>query len=66
MIVIDHGNGVQTYYAHCNQLYKGVGTQVNQGDIIATVGSTGNSTGPDLHLEIRVNGVAYNPSYYTY
>lgn len=66
MIVIDHGNGVQTYYAHCNQLYKGVGTQVNQGDIIATVGSTGNSTGPHLHLEIRVNGVAYNPSYYTY
>ena len=66
MIVIDHGNGVQTYYAHCSSLYKSAGTYVNQGDIIAAVGSTGNSTGPHLHLEVRVNGVAYNPSNYAY
>ena len=66
MIVIDHGNGVQTYYAHCSKLYKSAGTYVNQGDIIAAVGSTGNSTGPHLHLEVRVNGVAYNPSNYAY
>lgn len=66
MIVIDHGNGVQTYYAHCSKLYKSVGTYVNQGDTIAAVGSTGNSTGSHLHLEVRVNGIAYNPKNYVY
>lgn len=66
MIAISHGNGVQTYYGHCSQLYVTAGTYVNQGDVIAAVGSTGNSTGNHLHLEIRVNGVAYNPQYYLY
>lgn len=66
MIVITHGNGVQTYYAHCSSLYVSAGTQVSQGQTIATVGSTGNSTGPHLHLEVRVNGVAYNPQNYVY
>ena len=66
MVVITHENGVQTYYAHCSQLYASTGTYVNQGDVIAAVGSTGNSTGNHLHLEIRVNGVAYNPQYYLY
>jgi len=64
MITINHGNGVVTYYAHCNALYKSVGEHVNQGDIIAAVGSTGNSTGPHLHLEVRLNGTAYNPDKY--
>lgn len=66
MIVITHNNGIQTYYAHCNSLYVSAGTQVSQGQTIATVGSTGNSTGPHLHLEVRVNGVAYNPQNYVY
>ena len=66
MIVISHGNGVQTYYGHCSQLYLSAGATVSQGQTIATVGSTGNSTGPHLHLEIRVNGVAYNPQNYLY
>ena len=66
MLVISHGNGVQTYYAHCSKLYVGAGSQVSQGQSIAAVGSTGNSTGPHLHLEIRVNGVAYNPQNYLY
>ena len=66
MLVISHGNGVQTYYAHCSKLYVGTGTQVSQGQSIAAVGSTGNSTGPHLHLEIRVNGIAYNPQNYLY
>ena len=66
MVVISHGNGVQTYYGHCNQLYVSAGQTVSQGSTIATVGSTGNSTGPHLHLEIRVNGVAYNPQNYLY
>lgn len=66
MVVITHENGVQTYYAHCNSLCVSNGTYVTQGQKIATVGSTGNSTGPHLHLEVRVNGVAYNPQNYVY
>ena len=66
MIVISHGNGVQTYYAHCQSLYLLAGAQVAQGQTIATVGSTGNSTGPHLHLEVRLNGIAYNPQNYVY
>ena len=66
MVVINHGNGVETYYGHCSKLYVTAGQQVNQGDVIAAVGNTGNSTGPHLHLEIRVNGVAYNPQNYLY
>lgn len=66
LVKISHGNGIETYYGHCSQLYAKVGQYVNQGDIIAAVGSTGNSTGPHLHLEIRVDGIAYNPQNYVY
>lgn len=66
MVVINHGNGVETYYAHCSKLFVSAGQQVNQGAVIAAVGNTGNSTGPHLHLEVRVNGVAYNPQNYVY
>lgn len=66
LLVITHGNGVQTYYGHCSRLYVSAGENVSQGQTIAAVGSTGNSTGPHLHLEVRVNGVAYNPQNYVY
>lgn len=66
LIKISHGNGVETWYAHCNELYGTVGQEVEAGDVIAAVGSTGNSTGNHLHLEIRVNGVAINPQQYLY
>lgn len=66
MIVITHSNGIQTYYGHCQKLYVSAGAKVSQGQTIAAVGSTGNSTGPHLHLEVRVNGVAYNPQNYVY
>ena len=66
LIVIAHANNVQTYYAHCSRLYVNAGDTVNQGDIIGAVGNTGNSTGPHLHLEVRVNGVAKNPQNYVY
>jgi murein DD-endopeptidase MepM/ murein hydrolase activator NlpD len=66
MVIISHGNGVETYYEHCSKIYVSVGDTVSQGDTIAAVGSTGNSTGPHLHLEVRVNGVAYNPQNYVY
>ena len=66
LIVITHNNGVQTYYGHCSKINVTAGTKVSQGQVIGNVGSTGNSTGPHLHLEIRVNGIAYNPQNYLY
>ncbi len=66
LIKITHENDVETWYGHCSQLYATVGQQVKAGDVIAAVGSTGNSTGPHLHLEIRLNGTAINPQQYLY
>lgn len=66
LIVITHANGVQTYYAHCNSISVSTGQKVSSGQKIGAVGSTGNSTGPHLHLEVRVNGIAYNPQNYLY
>lgn len=66
MIIISHGNGVQTVYGHCSQLLVSRGQKVGQGQVIGKVGSTGNSTGPHLHLEVRVNGVLQNPQNYVY
>ncbi len=63
-IIIDHGGGIQTLYAHNSNLYVKVGQYVNQGDVIAAMGSTGNSTGNHCHFEIRINGVAVNPAKY--
>jgi uncharacterized membrane protein len=61
VITIDHGNGYMTRYGHCSSIYVSVGEQVFQGQNIAAVGSTGWSTGPHCHFEIRIDGVAYNP-----
>ncbi len=63
-IIINHGDGIQTLYAHCSNLYVKQGQYVNQGDIIAAMGSTGNSTGTHLHFEIRINGQYANPANY--
>lgn len=65
-VKISHGSNVETVYGHCSKLYVKVGQKVSQGEAIAAVGSTGNSSGPHLHLEIRVNGVAQNPQLYLY
>ena len=66
LVIVSHGNGVETYYAHCNKIYTSVGKEVTTNDVIAEVGSTGNSTGPHLHLEVRVNGEIMNPQNYLY
>ncbi len=64
MIVLNHGNGWQTLYAHLSALYVGCGQSVVQGGIIGTIGSTGNSTGSHLHFEMMLNGVRLNPHDY--
>lgn len=66
LVIIAHSDSVQTYYAHCSKIYVSQGQSVSQGQVICAVGSTGNSTGPHLHLEIRENGVAKNPQNYLY
>lgn len=63
-VVIDHGDGYSTLYGHCSAIYVTVGQQVNQGDVIAAVGNTGWSTGPHMHFEVRVNGIAQEPFNY--
>ncbi len=61
LVVIDHGNGWQTYYAHNSEIYVGCGQNVYQGSVISAAGSTGHSTGPHLHFETRFNGTIPNP-----
>jgi|CZCB01.1.fsa_nt_gi murein DD-endopeptidase MepM/ murein hydrolase activator NlpD len=60
-LAIDHGNGLVTIYAHCSKLLVGKGDRVKQGQVIALIGSTGSSTGPHLHFEVRVNNVRQDP-----
>lgn len=61
---IDHGNGVVTAYSHNSQLKVSVGDTVEQGQTIASAGSTGNSTGPHIHYEIKINDKWVDPEYY--
>jgi len=60
-IVVAHGNGLSTLYAHCSSMLVSKGMNVQRGQLIGRVGATGYATGPHLHFEIRVNGVPVNP-----
>jgi murein DD-endopeptidase MepM/ murein hydrolase activator NlpD len=64
LIVIKHGQSIETRYAHLSSIVVATGTSVNQGDLIGYSGNTGRSTGPHLHFEIRQNGRALNPANY--
>lgn len=66
LVKVEHGNGVETWYAHTSKMYAKPGQEVKAGDVIAAVGNTGNSTGPHLHLEVRINGQHVNPQKYLY
>lgn len=66
LVIIDHGNGVQTYYGHCSNIYVSNGDTVNAGDSIAAVGKTGAATGYHLHFEVHVNGTSVNPQNFLY
>jgi murein DD-endopeptidase MepM/ murein hydrolase activator NlpD len=61
VLVLDHGNGIETKYAHCASIVVRVGQRVDRGQLIATVGSTGLSTGPHLHYEVHLDGKPVDP-----
>lgn len=65
-IIIDHGNGLQTLYGHCSELYVNIGDQVSQGQQIGAIGRTGNTTGPHLHFEVRRGGTPVDAAPYLY
>jgi murein DD-endopeptidase MepM/ murein hydrolase activator NlpD len=64
LVVVDHGNGLSTAYAHASAILVSVGQTVSQGETVSLVGATGHVTGPHLHFEVRINGVAVDPLLY--
>lgn len=61
LVIVDHGNGVETYYAHLSQILVLAGEEVRAGEVIALSGSTGRVTAPNLHYEVRIHGTPVNP-----
>ena len=65
VVMINHGNGFVSLYAHCSKILVSSGTRVYKGQVIANVGNTGRSTGPHCHYEIQKGGTPVNPDNYT-
>jgi len=65
-VVVDHGFGYTSRYAHLDEIYVEVGQKIDRGELVGTLGSTGRSTGPHLHYEIRKDNIAVNPTYFFY
>jgi murein DD-endopeptidase MepM/ murein hydrolase activator NlpD len=65
-VIVDHGFGYTSRYAHLNDIYVKKGQKISRGEVVGTLGSTGRSTGPHLHYEIRKDNVAVNPTYFFY
>ena len=61
-VLLEHAGGLQTFYAHCSEIAAGEGMVLRPGDVLAYVGSTGNSTGPHLHFEVRLHGLRCDPA----
>jgi murein DD-endopeptidase MepM/ murein hydrolase activator NlpD len=64
LVIVDHGGGVQTYYAHLSKISVHTGQEVHRGDLVGAVGSSGRTTAPHLHYEVRVDGAPRNPIRY--
>ena len=64
MVAIDHGGGISTVYAHCSSIGVIRGQKIERGQVVGAVGSTGLSTAPHLHFEVRVRGKTVNPMSY--
>jgi len=62
-IKIKHDNNILSVYCHCSELFVKKGDIIRGGEVIAKVGSTGQSTGPHIHFELRINDVSYNPAF---
>jgi len=65
-VVLDHGYGVRTFFGHTHEIHVKIGDQVERGQLIASVGSTGRSTGPHLHYSVEVGGKSVNPMNYIF
>jgi len=61
LVIVDHGNGYQTYYGHLSRVNVMAGQMVRQGDVVGLVGMSGRTTGPHLHYEVRVGAAPVNP-----
>jgi len=64
LVVVEHGNGLQTYYAHLSKFYVREGQEVRRGDLVGAVGTSGRVTAPHLHYEVRMGGAPINPYFY--
>ena len=64
MVEIDHGNGLTTRYGHMSRIEASVGENIQRGQLVGLIGSTGRSTGPHLHFEVRLNDKPINPRHF--